>query len=1105
MKRQNVTKKANYMLYLFLVIMVLIAIRIGYLQWKQYTYYFKISQRPQKKSIIEPALRGVIYDRFSIPIAKNQLQYNLFIHYDPIVKQIPRVVWEEGIEGRTKIFPRRDYIEYLSSILAKFTSCDQIKIKDLIYSKASIFPNTPILVQENLDENSYYRLKLLEKDFPGIHTKIQAKRIYPYDMAAGNLLGYMGRINGKEYNLLYQERVALQNFLQDRSNQLPVPLPLGTESVSEVHDRLRLLERQSYSINDYVGKSGIEKQFDQSLRGVFGKQTYEIDAKGNILRSAPNSYSSIPGKHVKLAISIELQEYAEQLLSIHEGIRDQSFSTIKQPAPWIKGGAIVAVVPSSGEVVAMASYPRYNPNDFINRNQNISQWLENDTLIEDIWNGNKDLQKELYDINKKKYTVIYQPCTWSYFLQSILSPNSQVYKTITNLRNLNVIHQTLSAFSQLLLISGQTPTELLDILYTTNATANTTDIFALAPPIIIEKLRSTLDQYLANIPNNSDKLLFLDICQVCMDHNQFSRELLEFVGNDSPSQYRKLTQSLAILSKEIKRDVKSLFHKYDFSAWREACLTDFLKEKRAWEKEHKRYAKPYLDYLNIEEQKLFEKFWKENRISFYLTLFFKSNTHIPDNLRVYFDALSQKYRSIENCAPELQKAYLDLQSRLSILPKKIAIKYLKTMRFYSELTRPLFGKYAKIPSLYGVQYERHLARAFYPIGGYGFTHSLAYQQASPLGSLFKIVTGYASLYNRWTNYSRSNSEFELNPLTLIDNLQPNIRTKHGILLGSFCSGEPIYQIHKGGRIPRSSHKNIGKIDFIQAMEQSSNIYFSLLASNTLQSPDDLITAAKQFGFGRKTKLLLPGETSGYLPRDVKENITSLYSLAIGQHSLLVTPLQAAHMLNILAGRGRAPTPQIIESVFGEQLQNPMEILSKRTEFPLQSELHKIGISFPMFSSLTEKKKFSSIDFHSQRKYDTVPLPTKIHDYLMQSLQQVMIGAKGSARSSVITSLQKQIFSKQVYSSLIREVVGKTGTAEIVHRPTLDREGRGVICNHIWFGAISFPDEESCISYTNPELLVIVFLRYGDYGKEAAPLAMQIIDKWRNLQKEHVKR
>ncbi|MGL4348346.1 MAG: penicillin-binding transpeptidase domain-containing protein [Chlamydiales bacterium] len=1106
MKKQNVTKKANYMLYFFLVIIVLIAIRIGYLQWKQYNYYFNLSQKPQKKSILEPALRGIIYDRFSIPVALNQLQYNLFIYYEPIAKQIPRIAWEEGLQGRTKIFPRRDYIEYLSNVLTKITHCDQVRIKDLIYSKASIFPNTPILIQENLDEATYYRLKLLEKDFPGIHTKIQAKRFYPYHTIGSNLLGYMGRINGKEYNLLSHERLVLQNFLCDRSQQLPTPLPVGTESVSDVHSRLRTLERQSYSINDCVGKSGIEKQFDQSLRGIFGKQAYEIDVKGNVLRIAPNSYPPVPGKHIKLAISIELQEYAEKLLAMHEGIRDQSFSSNKQPPPWIKGGAIVAMIPNSGEVVAMASYPRYNPNDFINRTRKIPEWLENDTMIEDIWNGNRSLQKEIYDLNKNRYSYIYQPCTWSYFTQSILSPNSQIYKIVKNLSDLNVVHQILSAFSQLLILSGQSPMDLLNSMYKENSTfyVDDTNIYALALPIMVKKLRETLDRYLSKIPNNLDRLLFLDICQLCIDHNLFSRDLLEFVGNDSLSQYRKLTQSLAILSKEIQRDIRPLFYKYDFATWRENSLSDFLKEKRAWEKEHRRYAKPYLDYLTIEEQKLFKNFWEENRTIFISAIFFdQKDSSIPNNLQVYIDFLSERYTSTRDCSPESVQAYSYLQARLNQIPQEIAIKYLKTMRSYSELNRPLFGRYPTLPSLDGIQYERHLAKAFYPIGGYGFTRSLAYQQGSPLGSLFKIVTGYASLYNRWTNYHVENPDFELNPLTLIDNLQPNIRGKNGILLGSFCSGEPIYQIHKGGRIPRSSHKNIGKVDFIKAMEQSSNIYFSLLASNTLEVPDDLITAAKKFGFGRKTGLLLPGEASGYLPRDIRENITSLYSLAIGQHSLLVTPLQAAHMLNIVANCGKAPFPQIIQSLHGEQVQNSTEILSKKLYFPLQSELHRIGVSFPIFSGLSEKKKYSSIDFHSTEMQNRAPFPTKIHDYLMHSLQQVMIGERGSARGSVITSLQKQIFNKQIYNNLIRQVVGKTGTAEIVYRPTLDREGSGIICNHIWFGGISFPDEESCIHYVHPELIVVVFLRYGDYGKEAAPIAVQMIDKWRDLQKQHI--
>lgn len=1106
MKKENVTKKANHILYFFLVIIVLIAIRIGYLQGKLYNYYFNLSQKPQKKSILEPALRGIIYDRFSQPIALNQLQYNLFIYYEPITKQIPRIAWEENSEGRKKIFPRRDYIEHLASILAKITQGDPVKIKDLIYSKACIFPNTPILIQENLDENTFYRLKLLEKDFPGIHTKIQAKRYYPYHSVASNILGYMGRINGQEYNLLSCERMILQNFLHERSLQLPAPLPLGTASVSDVHNRLRTLERQAYSINDCVGKSGVEKQFDQALRGIFGKQIYEIDVKGNVLRVSPNSYSPVPGKHITLAISIELQEYAEQLLAMHEAIRDQGFSHNRQPSPWIKGGAIVAMIPDSGEIVAMASYPRYNPNDFINRTRKIPEWLENDSLIEDIWDGNRSLQKEIYDFHKNRYTTLYQPCTWSYFIQSALSPNSQVFKIVKNLPNLNVVHQILSAFSQLLIASGRQPVDLINNIYKEGTTFQTVnlDMYPLALPIMVTKLQEILDRYLSKIPNNFDRLLFLDICQLCMDHNRFSRELLDFVGNDSLAQYRKLTQSLAVLSKEIQRDVRSLFHKHDFVRWRETYLADFLKEKRAWEKEHRRYAKPYLDYLTIEEQKQFDSFWKEYRMIFISALFFNQTfERAPPNLQIYIDFLYEKYTSLKNCSVEALDAYSYLDSRLSEIPERIAIEYLKSMRSYSELNRPLFGKYRMLPSLDGIQYERHLAKAFYPIGGYGFMRSLAYQQGSPLGSLFKIITGYASLYHRWRNGHRENPDFDLNPLTLIDNLQPHICGKHGILLGSFCSGEPIYQIHKGGRIPRSSHKNIGKVDFIKAMEQSSNIYFSLLASKTLQTPDDLTTAAKKFGLGKKTGLLLPGEASGYLPTDIRENLTSLYSLAIGQHSLLVTPLQTVQMLNVVANGGKIPFPQIIRSIHGEQVQSCTEILSKKLYFPLQSELHRIGISFPIFSGLSEKKKSTSVNFHSTQLLDTAPFPEKIHHYLMHSLQQVMIGEKGSARSTVINSLQKKIFDKEIYNNLIREVVGKTGTAEIVYRPTLDKEGSSIICNHIWFGGISFPNQESCMHYIHPELSVVVFLRYGDYGKEAAPLAMQIINKWRDLKKQHI--
>ena len=62
--------------------------------------------------------------------------------------------------------------------------------------------------------------------------------------------------------------------------------------------------------------------------------------------------------------------------------------------------------------------------------------------------------------------------------------------------------------------------------------------------------------------------------------------------------------------------------------------------------------------------------------------------------------------------------------------------------------------------------------------------------------------------------------------------------------------------------------------------------------------------------------MLPGEMSGSIPKDITTNRTGLYSMAIGQHSLLTTPLQSACMLSAIATCGKVPTPSIVKLVAG---------------------------------------------------------------------------------------------------------------------------------------------------------------------------------------------
>ena len=111
----------------------------------------------------------------------------------------------------------------------------------------------------------------------------------------------------------------LEEYLAARDrNENPI-LPRGFDNPLQARKRLEELQEMSYTINDLVGKAGVESSYQEELRGRHGKKIYEVDVKGNFLRELPISKSPLSGKHVTLTISSELQAYAEELLSAMEG------------------------------------------------------------------------------------------------------------------------------------------------------------------------------------------------------------------------------------------------------------------------------------------------------------------------------------------------------------------------------------------------------------------------------------------------------------------------------------------------------------------------------------------------------------------------------------------------------------------------------------------------------------------------------------------------------------------------------------------------------------------------------------------------------------------
>ncbi len=1088
----NISLKANRILNIILIALLVILVRVWHLAFIQYDKKLEESQKPQRKTVKIASKRGTIRDRFDLPLAINKIQYKAAVLYSQI-REIPSVQWEFNEEGvKVKKYKRKEYIKALSNRLGSELDLPPERIEDLIHSKAALYYNIPFVVKEDLTEEQYYRLKIQEKDWAGLQVQIASKRFYPHGKVGADILGYLGAINRQEYEEILQEILSLQTFLKESEEGLIENYPPGIDNELEAKERLEKLWRYAYEINDYIGKAGIEGRFEQHLRGFHGKKVYSSDARGNYLMELPDSHVPLPGQRLHLTISLELQEFCEQLLAQNERIREartsitDSSDAIKQTLlalrqPWIKGGAVVAMDPKTGEVLAMASYPRYDPNDFIaahdplikkQRQSNVKKWLESESYLADIWDQRRPLEREFYNDGSQTFYDEEKKLTWEFYLDRILPSSHAVVKALNAIGTIREAVCLQTEVEKLMQLSSENNLYwLLHTLYedqessypgpkmTPEHKASIKKIL-LANAKAVSPLQKKLSSYFSGIPLDYDKVLLVDLCRLAVDKDLFNPDLLEKTGRQTLSFYRDASAAKMILLAEMKPMAKDLFHNFYFVEWRKANEKEFLKEKRADEKRLKKYSKPYIDYLDAQENVLFEAFWQEHSLKL-LSAFLKGGSLTPD-LSPYIDPLKKWRKEIQRSSRQnpLRSALHILQQALESLDASSSLEYLKTLRGYSQLNRPLFGRYRSLRKQNNSQYEKHLAAAFYPVNGFGYGRSQAYRQAASQGSIFKLVPAYAALKQKFQEVRKNSATFhDLNPLTMTD--QTYRRGKEAYV-GYLEDGTPIPKHYKGGRLPTSSSSHLGKMDLVRAIETSSNPYFSLLAGEVIKSPLDLLKASEQLSFGSRTGIDLPGEIPGKLPQDLLTNRTGLYATAIGQHTLVVTPLQTGVMLSALANGGKVLKPQIVKAA-------P----------EVQREIF---------------------------------LPEAVRKILLEGMGKVVARAQKESLAGLSKFYKDYPEAISDYLDLKNDLVGKTSTAESVENIDLDFENGTNMYKHVWFGGIAFDKrsdkshaEQQFIfndSFGNPELVVVVYMRFGIYGKEAAPLAAQVVQKWRKIKSKY---
>ncbi len=1093
MEHISIQEKANRILYFVLLAMILILIRVWYLQVVKHEQYEKQAIKPRRLSRVERYERATIRDRFGLPLAVNHLQYNATISYAAI-RDIPAVIWEKDSNGKKiRIYPRREYIRELTKFLKDQLGVEAQSIEDLIYAKAALFPHTTFVVKENVDEETYYRLRMKESHFPGLSMQQVAKRFYPQGRVAGDIIGYLGAIDTKSYWEIADEINRLENYLQERSNgQIPF-LPSGYSSPVEVKERLDFLRERSYRFDDLVGKGGIEGKYDSRLRGSLGKRIFETDSRGHILRELPKARFAGNGEQITLTISSELQRLAEELLVEREAENEDHRSF---PAPWIKGGSIIAMLPKTGEIVAFATHPRFEPNDFIpsgdeelkkEKNYALNRWLETESMVGEIWDGTRPFLKEEFNRNEKLFSDRKIDLTWPVYLKRILNTESAVYKAIQRFKNLEEIYQFLSAINRLCKLSDQQQISLLiQALYPDDVPVrgaiDKEELFAAQSALVLQEdvpyLKGLVKSHFNSIKHNNDKLLLIDVMRLIIDIDDFPEELLDTFGKLSPEGYREITQLFLRINHELYTTLRQSFHLKSFGKWREENFKSYLKEKRREEKKLKKVERPFTEYLERCERDLWQQFWLENRWEFICCLI-DGEKKLHDQIIIYeeeIDSFREKSSS--------------LREHLQWVMPEHRLPFLHTIRSYDQLVAPLVSSYRQISG----KNLQHLAAAFYPPSGFGYMQSHAYRQPTPAGSIFKLITAYAALKERWDDGNHR----DLNPLTIDDQTPVKRLQKKNAVYGYFSNGKPIHRHYKGGVIPPSSRAYIGKIDLKEAIETTSNVYFAVLAGDKLSDPRQLLDAAQDFGFSSKTGIELPGELKGLLPDDLVYNRNGLYAFSMGQHSLLITPLQAAAACATFANQGKLIKPRIIDAFRGEKCANEYDCFAA-SNYRFEEPLSLIGIDFPLFTQIIPKAEQVQIEKTQVEINNHVELPDPVRSLIFEGMWSTVNGTRGTAR---LAAIRGDHLARQTYAKLRRALIGKTGTAEFAYKPTVDAESRAENRTHGWFVAVSFKTPKDpmhgSVNWDDPELVVVVYLRHGNWGREGAPIAGQIIDKWRSL-------
>jgi penicillin-binding protein 2 len=280
---------------------LVLGVRLWQLQVLSGDHYFKKSADNFVKELALPATRGQIRDRKGRPLADNRPSYDVMI--------TPRFFTDEALQQLARLMKLDD------------ESVDALKTK--VAAKKGLDRLRQMLAFEDVSRDDVALIESQAISLPGVTISASAHRNYPHGDLAAHALGYMNQITPEE--------------LQDKRD---VPDP--------------------YRLGDYVGRAGLERQFESFLRGKDGYEKVVVDAKGqrkgeftvdelaDLIGEKPR-VDPVPGHDLVTTVDLDLQNIVEAALKKH------------------KSAAAAVVDVETGRVLALGSWPEVDPNRLTGR------------------------------------------------------------------------------------------------------------------------------------------------------------------------------------------------------------------------------------------------------------------------------------------------------------------------------------------------------------------------------------------------------------------------------------------------------------------------------------------------------------------------------------------------------------------------------------------------------------------------------------------------------------------------------------------------------------------------------------------------------------------